>query len=300
MRELVLNNSLPMPALGFGTYRLKGSICGQAVADALAAGYRLLDTAASYLNEEEVGVEIAKSGLPRPELFVISKLWLNNYSADGVRRGVEGSLKRLGLDYLDLFLLHMPWGDWHCAWTGLEKCVKDGLCRAIGVSNFMPERVVELQGFHKIAPAADQLEINLLCQRRIWTGWLKSRNILPLAWAPLGRGAARILDNPTVLGVAKKHHASPAQIALAWILDQDMGAIVQTLKKERLEENLGALKIRLDDADMASLATLDTGLPQFLDVADLATIEKFCAAARPTKADLLAAIKKVRNAHGNE
>lgn len=294
MREICLNTGFAMPVLGFGTYRLEGADCQKAVEGALAAGYRLIDTAASYLNEDATGAAIAQGAVPRRELFLVSKLWLNNASAAGARRGLEGSLKRLGLDYLDLFLIHMPWGNWHAAWDELEKCQREGLCRAIGVSNFAPDRVAELAGFHRVAPAVDQLELNLPCQRRDWLAWLRGRGVAPQAWAPLGRAAASILENPQVRNMAARRGATPAQIALAFLFAEGAAAVVQSRDPQRLAENLAACDIELTGAEMAALRTLDRGRCAFLDMHDPATVEKFCAAARPSPADLLRAARAAR------
>lgn len=294
MREICLNNGVAMPVLGFGTYRLEGGDCQKAVEGALAAGYRLVDTAASYLNEDATGAALAASGIARRELFIVSKLWLNNASASGARRGLEGSLKRLGLDCLDLFLIHMPWGDWHTAWDELEKCQGEGLCRAIGVSNFSPDRVAELAGFHRVAPAVDQLELNLSCQRREWLAWLRGKGVVPQAWAPLGRGAGAILENPLVRDMAARHGATPAQIALAFLFAEGAAVVVQSRDPQRLAENLAARDIELAGEELAALRTLDRGGAAFLDMHDPATVEKFCAAARPSPADLLRAARAAR------
>lgn len=298
MRDICLNNGVTMPALGFGTYRLEGDDCRKAVAGALAAGYRLIDTAASYLNEEATGAAIAGSAVPRQELFIVSKLWLNNASAEGARRGLEGSLKRLGLDCLDLFLIHMPWGNWHAAWDELEKCRREGLCRAIGVSNFAPDRVAELAALHKVAPAVDQLELNLGCQRADWLAWLRSKGVVPQAWAPLGRGAAAILENPRVREIAARHGATPAQVALAFLFAEGAAAVVQSRNPQRLAENLAARHMELSGEEIAVLRTLDRGRCSFLDMHDPATVEKFCAAARPSPADLLRAARAARARRG--
>lgn len=268
--------------LGFGTYRLQGSACQKAVENAFECGYRLIDTASSYLNEKAVGAACAASGLPRKEIFISSKIWLNNTNKDGARRSVVGSIQRLGMDRLDLCLVHMPIGDWHGAWHGLEECLRDGLCAAIGVSNFSPARLAELMAFHDVLPAVDQIELNLFCQRWNWLKYLAIKNVMPQAWSPLAQG-----DIPHKTGVS-------APLAIAWMLDRGIPVIVQTTDMAHLQENMKAFELTVDETLMTRWMALDGAQSSRLNLEDPDVIAKLCAALKPSSAELLRACRAAR------
>lgn len=295
MRFVKLADGLEMPPLGFGIYRLTDQrICQKAVEDALACGFRLLDTAEAYLNEEAVARALAASGLGRDELFITGKLWLAHAGRSQAEKAFMKSLENLGLDYFDLYLIHQPWGDWHGAWDALCGLKKKGLARALGVSNFSLDRIAELSCLHEQKPVLNQIEINPFCQRRKEVAWLGQKRIMPQAWAPLAQGAA--VNNPVLRGMAQKRGISTAQLVLAWLAARNIPAVVQTVHEERMKEDLAALEIELSAGEMDEIATLDTGKSYFYEHDDPEIVEKFCSAARPTREELLKAVRAARQA----
>lgn len=256
MEYLKLNNGITMPALGFGTFMLSGEICEEAVASAIKAGYRMLDTAEAYGNEAAVGNGIAKSGIDRKELFLVTKV--NYKSYENVRETVEQSLKNLQTDYIDLLLLHWPFANYYNAWRELEKFYEEGKIRAIGVSNFEPAQLVDLIVYNKIVPAIDQIETNLYCQRSAERTWLDKKNVAHMAYAPLGQGNRNeMFTEPKVVALAEKYSKKPSQILLRFLTQKGIIVIPRSTKPEHIRENFDIFDFSLTDDEMAKLTELD-------------------------------------------
>lgn len=294
MKFIELANGVKMPMLGFGTYRLSNPRqCEQAVGSALQAGFRLIDTATAYLNEGAVGKAIKASGIPREEIFITSKLWIDEATAANAGKAIENSLKRLGVDYLDLCLIHEPWGEWHGGWEVLTDFYKKGILRAIGVSNFTPDRLTELMAMHGEKPQVDQIEINPFCQRAAQIAYLRQKGVVPQAWAPLARG--KVAENPVLVDIASRLNLGAGQLCLAWLANQKIPALVQTLKPSRMAEDLAALDIELSEEAIQAISALDTGKSCFYEHDDPEIVEKFCARRRPTREELLKACRRSKN-----
>lgn len=256
MEYLKLNNGITMPALGFGTFMLAGEICEEAVASAIKAGYRMLDTAEAYGNEAAVGNGIVKSGIDRKELFLVTKV--NYKSYENVRETVEQSLKNLQTDYIDLLLLHWPFANYYNAWRELEKLYEEGKIRAIGVSNFEPAQLVDLIAYNKVVPAVDQIETNLYCQRSAERTWLDKKNVAHMAYAPLGQGNRNeMFTEPEVVALAQKYNKKPSQILLRFLTQKGIIAIPRSTKPEHIRENFDIFDLRLTDDEIAKLTELD-------------------------------------------
>ena len=256
MEYLKLNNDITMPALGFGTFMLTGEICEEAVAAAIQVGYRMIDTAEAYGNEAAVGNGIAKSGIDRKELFLVTKV--NYKSYENVRETVEQSLKNLQTDYIDLLLLHWPFANYYNAWRELEKLYEEGKIRAIGVSNFEPAQLVDLIAYNKVVPAVDQIETNLYCQRSAERTWLDKNKVAHMAYAPLGQGNRNeMFTEPEVIALAEKYHKKPSQILLRFLTQKGIIVIPRSTKAERIRENFDIFDFRLTDDEIAKLTELD-------------------------------------------
>ena len=256
MEYLKLNNGITMPALGFGTFMLAGEICEEAVAAAIKAGYRMLDTAEAYGNEAAVGNGIVKSGIDRRELFLVTKV--NYKSYENVRETVEQSLKNLQTDYIDLLLLHWPFANYYNAWRELEKLYEEGKIRAIGVSNFEPAQLVDLIAYNKVVPAVNQIETNLYCQRSDERIWMDKKNVAHMAYAPLGQGNRNeMFTEPEVVALAKKYHKKPSQILLRFLTQKGIIAIPRSTKPEHIRENFDIFDFSLTDDEIAKLTELD-------------------------------------------
>ena len=271
-----LANGVTMPRLVFGTYQIKDpKICQKAVEDALEAGYRAIDTAQSYGNEAAVGAALKACGLPRSEVFITTKLWVEDASEAGARRAALRSMELLGLDYLDLYLIHQPVGDVFGAWRTIEALYREDLLRAVGVSNFSPDRLMDMALSSTIRPQVNQIEINPFCQQKDALPVMASLGILPEAWAPFAEGRNGLFSNAVLAGIAAKHNASIAQIVLAMILK--MGAVVvsKSANPERIRENIRAAEVLLDQTDMTAMAALDTGRSQFFSHRDPEIIKWF-------------------------
>lgn len=265
---VTLNNGLDMPVLGFGVYQIPEDQTEQAVRDAITAGYRLIDTAESYQNEEAVGRAIAASGIPREELFITTKLWIQRRGEQGALEALETSMKKLGLDYLDLYLIHQPLGDYYGEWRAMEKLHKDGRIRAIGVSNFAPDRLVDLIAFGDIKPAVNQIETNPFQQQSDYQELLKSEGIQIEAWAPFAEGKNNLFSNPILTGIGDAHSKSPAQVVLRWLTQRGVVVVSKSTRLERMQQNLDVLDFDLTDEEMTQIATLDQGESQFFSHAD--------------------------------
>lgn len=256
MEYLKLNNGITMPVLGFGTFMLAGTTCEEAVASAIKVGYRMLDTAEAYGNEAAVGNGIAKSGIDRKELFLVTKV--NYKSYENVRETVEQSLKNLQTDYIDLLLLHWPFANYYNAWRELEKLYEEGKIRAIGVSNFEPAQLVDLIAYNKVVPAVNQIETNLYCQRSVERKWLDKKNVAHMAYAPLGQGNRNeMFTEPEVVALAEKYNRKPSQILLRFLTQKDIIVIPRSTKPEHIRENFDIFDFSLTDDEIAKLTELD-------------------------------------------
>lgn len=274
MRTVTLNNGVEMPILGFGVFQIADAAdCERAVTDALAAGYRLIDTAASYLNEEAVGRAIAASGIPRHELFVTTKLWIQGAGEGKTRAAFERSLQRLGLDHVDLYLIHQPYGDVYGAWRDMEKITAEGLSRAIGVSNFHPDRLVDLIMHTEIVPAVDQVETHPFHQRVADQELMAGEGVQIESWGPFAEGRNGLFTNPVLSAIGAAHGKSVGQVVLRWLIQRSVVVIPKTVRPERMSENLDVFDFELTDEEMAAIAGLDTGASQFFDHRDPAMVK---------------------------
>ncbi|PWD50621.1 2,5-diketo-D-gluconic acid reductase [Serinibacter arcticus] len=265
MDHVTLNNGVTMPILGFGVYQVGPEETHAAVAAALDAGYRLLDTAAAYGNEEAVGAAIAASGVPREELFVTTTLWVQDAGEEHTLRAFDASLTKLGLDHVDLYLIHQPFGDYYSEWRAMEKIHAQGRARAIGVSNFSAARLLDLALNNEVVPAVNQIETNPFHQRTEYHELLRSEGVQIESWGPFAEGRNGMFANPHLTEIGAAHGKSVAQVVLRWLLQRGVVAIPKTVSPERMAQNLDVFDFVLSDADMARIATLDEGGSQFFD-----------------------------------
>ena len=263
MRTVTLNNGVEMPLVGFGTYQIiDDAECARSVATAIEAGYRLIDTAQNYGNERAVGEGVRASGLPREELFITSKVWFRNHERGECRASVLRSMERLGVDYIDMMLIHWPFGDVYAAWRDLEALYDEKVLRCIGISNFAPDRMIDLISFHKVRPAVNQVETHLYCQRQTEHVWMEKYNVTQQAYAPLGQN--RINDMfalPAVQSAAAAHGKTPAQIALRFQVQQGIAVIPKSVHPERIRENIDIFDFELTEAEIAALRAADQAAP---------------------------------------
>lgn len=272
--NVILNNGVEMPALGFGVFQVPDPAeCERSVLDALDVGYRLLDTAASYGNEEAVGAAIRRSGVDRADIFVTTKLWVDSASYEGAKAAFERSLDRLQLDYLDLYLIHQPYGDVYGAWRAMEELYRAGRIRAIGVSNFYPDRLVDFVLHNEIKPAVNQIEVHPFHQQDDAQRILIENGVQMEAWGPFAEGKNGLFDNDVLQSVAKKHGRSVAQVVLRWLTARGIVAIPKSVRKERMAENFAVFDFDLDASDLAAIATLDEKASSFFDHRDPAMVE---------------------------
>lgn len=264
MNTITLNNNIQMPMLGFGTFLMGGTECEESVLTALRGGYRMIDTAEAYGNEEAVGNAIQKSGIPREELFLVTKVNFRSY--ENTRATVEASLKKLKTSYLDLVLLHWPFGNYYAAWRELEKLYQEGKIQAIGVSNFDPDRLIDLIEFNQVTPAVNQIETHLLCQRHTEHEWLEKYHVQHMAYAPLGQGRKNeMFENPVLVEIAKAHGKTAAQIALRFLMQSGVIVIPKSVHEARIKENINVFDFELTAEEMAQLAKMDTAVPMIGD-----------------------------------
>jgi 2,5-diketo-D-gluconate reductase A len=266
--ELTLNNGVTMPVLGFGVYQIPAEQTEQAVSDALAAGYRSLDTAAAYRNEQAVGRAIAAGGIPRSELFVTTKLWIQDAGEGNARRAFEASLERLGLDYVDLYLIHQPLGDYYSSWRAMQELNREGLAKAIGVSNFYPDRLLDLIRNNEITPAVNQIETHPFHQRTADQELMREHGVQIESWGPFAEGQNNLFSDPVLGEIGAAHGKSIAQVVLRWLIQRDVIVIPKSVRPERMRENIDVFDFELTDDDMARIAALDTGTTLFFDHAD--------------------------------
>lgn len=275
MEYVTLYNSVKMPILGYGVYQVTKEECERCVLDALKAGYRSIDTAQSYFNEEEVGEAIQKSGVPRNEIFLTSKVWIDNYGYDKCRKSVETSMKKLKTDYLDLMLLHQPFSDYYGAWRALEDLYREGKIRAIGVSNFYPDRLVDIASFSSVRPMVNQVETHPFNQQVEAKKYMDKYGVQIEAWAPFGEGRGGLFENPVLAEIAQKHKKTTAQVMLRWHIQRGVVVIPKSTHYERMKENLNVFDFMLDEEDMAKIAALDKNESSFFSHCDPATVEWF-------------------------
>ena len=269
MQTAKFNNGVELPILGFGVFQIADlKECEKAVVDAIESGYRLIDTAASYLNEEAVGRGIRASAVDRKDLFITTKLWIQRNGYEGTKRAFERSLKRLQLDYLDLYLIHQPFGDVYGEWRAMEELYSQGKVRAIGVSNFQPDRLMDLMIHNNVTPAVNQIEVNPFNQQVQGLKFLQENNITVEAWAPFTEGKNNIFGNEVLVSIAEKRRKSVAQVILRWITQRGIVAISKSVRKERMSENLDVLDFQLTAEEMNSIKTLDTATSSFFDHRD--------------------------------
>lgn len=261
--DVKLNNGLKMPMLGFGTYGLSGEVCQRSVVEAIAAGYRLIDTAKVYGNEVEVGNAIKQSGIDRKQLFVTSKLWVDDAGYENAKKGFEETLRKLQVEYLDLYLIHRPRGDVKGSWKAMEELYKAGKIKAIGISNFDPAQTADLLSYAQVKPAVNQIETHAYFQQSNDYKMLKQHNIQMEAWAPFAEGRNGLFTNEVLTQIAKKHGKTTAQVSLRWHLQRGIVAIPRSSQKAHITENLAIFDFQLDDADMKAIAKLDLNKTQF-------------------------------------
>lgn len=272
MKETRLNNGVMMPAVGFGVYQIPVEDTERCVSDALEAGYRMIDTASSYFNERQVGDALRHSGLRREDVFVTTKLWVQDYEYDDALRAFDLSMKNLGLDYLDLYLLHKPYGNYYAAWRAVERLYKEGRIRAVGVTSFSSERLQDLFLHNEVKPMVNQIETNPLLQQREANDFLRQEGIQHEAWASFAEGRRDIFNNPTVKAIAERHGKTAAQVMLRWLNQRGVVVIPKSVSKARMAENLDIFDFTLDDGEMRRMAVLDTGKSPIYDDQDLPTV----------------------------
>ena len=274
MQKVKLNNGIDMPILGFGVFQVTDlAECERSVLEAINTGYRLIDTAASYGNEEAVGKAIKKSNVSRDELFITTKLWIQSNGYEGTKKALENSLKRLQLDYLDLYLIHQPFGDVYGEWRAMQDLYKEGKIRAIGVSNFHPDRLIDLIIHNEIVPAVNQIETHPFHQQSETHKFLQENNVQIESWGPFAEGKNNIFQNELLLSIARKYNKSIAQVILRWLTQRGVVAIPKSTRKERMEENFNSLDFKLNTEDMEAIKTLDTNTSSFFDHRDPAMVK---------------------------
>lgn len=271
MKEVRLNNGVMMPAIGFGVYQIPAADTERTVSEALETGYRMIDTAASYFNEEQVGNAIRHSALKREEVFVATKLWVQDYEYDDALHAFDKSAKLLGLDYIDLYMLHKPYGNYYAAWRAAERLYKEGRIRAIGVTSFSSERLQDLFLHNEVKPAVNQLETHPFFQQQAANSFLAQEGIQHEAWAPFAEGQNDIWNNAVLKAVAAKHGRTVGQVVLRWLNQRGVVVIPKTVHKERMAENLDIFGFTLSEQEMNAIAGLDTGRSPIYDDMDLAT-----------------------------
>jgi 2,5-diketo-D-gluconate reductase A len=266
MEYTTLSNGLKMPLLGFGVFQVpEADVCEKAVTDAIASGYRLIDTAAAYMNEEAVGAAIAKCGVPREELFITTKLWVQDASYEGAKAAVERSLKKLGTDYLDLYLIHQPMGDYYGAYRAMEEMYKEGKLKAIGVCNFYPHILADFCETVDIKPMVNQVELHPFFQQENALSVMKEYGVVPEAWGPFAEGNHGIFTHPVLAAIGEKYGKTPAQVALRWNVQRGVVVIPKSVHKERMEQNMDVWDFEISDEDMKEIAKLDLGHSEIVD-----------------------------------
>lgn len=275
MEYVVLSNGVKMPILGYGVYQVTKDECERCVLDALKAGYRSIDTAQSYFNEEEVGSAIQKSGVEREDIFLTSKVWIENYGYENCRKSVEESMRRLRTDYIDLMLLHQPFSDYYGAWRALEDLYEEGKLRAIGISNFYPDRMVDIASFARIRPMVNQVEVHPYNQQVTAKEYMDKYGVQIEAWAPFGEGRGGLFENAVLKSIGEKYGKTTAQVMLRWHIQRGVVVIPKSVHYERMAENLNVFDFELSVEDMAQIAALDKQESSFFSHYDPAMVEWF-------------------------
>ena len=277
---VTLNNDIEMPRIGYGVFRMKNpEECEEAVVQAIQSGYRLIDTAAAYENEEAVGRAIRRCGVPREELFITTKLWITDTSYEGAKCGFARSMERLGLDYVDLYLIHQPYNDYYGAWRALEELYAEGKAHAIGVDNFTQDKLADFLFWNKVKPAVNLVECNAFFQREDDRLYMESKNIQMQAWSPLAAGQGRLFENETLRTIATTHNKSVAQVVLRWLVQRNIVPLVKSANPQRMKENLDIFDFTLTDAEMQQIAALDTGRTAFSPRTTGPAVETFLKAS---------------------
>jgi 2,5-diketo-D-gluconate reductase A len=281
--SVTLNNGVEMPLLGFGVFQVTDAEeCERSVYDAIRTGYRLIDTAAAYGNEEAVGAAIKRAGVPREELFVTTKLWIADAGYERTKQAFDRSLQRLQLEQVDLYLIHQPFGDVHGAWRAMEELYREGPIRAIGISNFQPDRLMDLMVHNDVVPAVNQIETHPFHQQVETQKFLQAHGVQHEAWAPFAEGQHNIFENEVLLSLAGNYQKTVAQIILRWLTQRGIVAIPKSVRKERIEENFDVFDVELSPEDMDAIATLDRKESSFFDHRDPAMVKALGEAGRPT------------------
>lgn len=275
MQYVTLSNGVKMPKLGYGVYQVDKEECERCVLDALKVGYRHIDTAQSYFNEEEVGNAIAKSGIPREQIFLTTKVWVENYGYDETRKSVLESMRKLKTNYIDLVLLHQPFSDYYGAWRALEDLYAEGVIKAIGVSNFYPDRLVDICSFARIKPMVNQVETHPHNQQIEAHEWMKKYGVQHEAWAPFGEGRGGMFEEPLLVEIGKKYGKTAAQVILRWDMQRNVVAIPKSTHIERMEQNFDIFDFELSEEDTAKIATLDKKQSSFFSHYDPKMVEWF-------------------------
>lgn len=274
MQHVTLNNGLQMPIIGYGVFQIPDHTeCERCVVDAIGTGYRLIDTAASYMNEEAVGKGLKNGGVPRDQLFVTSKLWVQNTGYQQTLASIDKSLRRLQLDYLDLYLIHQPFGDVHGSWRAMEEAHKAGKLRAIGVSNFQPDRLMDIIAFNEIAPAVNQIEVNPFYQQEESVKFMRNNGVQAEAWAPFAEGRNNLFQNEDLVSIGEAYGKSVGQVVLRWLFQRGVVSLAKSVRRERMEENLDIFDFELGDADMLRIAKLDAEKSSFFSHRDPAIVK---------------------------
>ena len=274
MQTAMLNNGIAIPIVGYGVFQIQDhQECTRCVIDAIDAGYRLIDTAASYMNEAAVGQGIKDARTPREQLFITTKLWVQDAGYDQTRLAIDNSLRRLQLEYLDLYLIHQPYGDVHGSWRAMQDAYRAGKIRAIGVSNFQPDRLMDIAAFNEIKPAVNQIEINPFQQQAESVTFMRDFGVQAEAWAPFAEGRNNLFQNEVLKAIAAKHEKSVGQVVLRWVIQRGVVALAKSVRKERMVENLAVFDFELDSNDTAQIATLDTGTSSFFSHRDPAIVK---------------------------
>ncbi|MBQ7132773.1 MAG: aldo/keto reductase [Oscillospiraceae bacterium] len=283
MEFVTLSNGIKMPIIGYGVYQITKECCERCVLDALKAGYRSIDTAQSYFNEEEVGSAIAKSGIPREEIFLTTKVWIEHYGYEGCKASVLESMRKLQTEYIDLMLLHQPFGDYYGAWRALEELYEDGKLRAIGISNFYPDRMIDLASFSRIKPMINQIEVHPYNQQTEAKKWNEKYHLQVEAWAPFGEGREGLFENETLKAIGKKYGKTTAQVMLRWHIQRGIVVIPKSTHSDRMAENFNVFDFVLADEDMNAIAALDRSASVFFSHTDPNMVEWFVKMAEERK-----------------
>jgi len=274
MQEVTLNNGIKMPILGYGVFQIADEAeCERCVIDAVQAGYRLIDTAASYGNEEAVGRGLERCGVPRNQLFITSKLWVEDAGYERTRAAIDKSLSRLRLDHLDLYLIHQPYSDVHGSWRAMEEAHRAGKLRAIGLSNFEPDRLMDIKAFNTVTPAVNQIEINPFHQQVESVDFMRGLGVQSEAWAPFAEGRNNLFQNDRLLAIAAHHGKTVGQVVLRWLVQRGIVALAKSVRKERMQENLAVFDFELSNDDMQTIAQLETATSSFFSHRDPAIVK---------------------------